>query len=218
MSDQLELFGGESFGSRKPRQQPRKAAPRTPPKFNLFLAVLPDRFAAEQALGIGSSFLKEHRTSGRLRPLSKLHVSLNGGGFDELPEDVLEKFSSAMKRAAEVIVPHTPCFEITFDRLSTFGYGNGDRPLVLTQDKEDDDSNAELKRLYEAILEADRAIFGPMHKSRFLPHMTLLYGKHQVQDQKAGPLSWTAREVVLILSERGADKYQILGQWPLRAC
>ncbi len=120
-----------------------------------------------------------------------------------------------MKRAAEAIVPHTPCFEITFDRLNTFGYGNGDRPLVLTQD---DDANAELKRLYEAILEEDRAIFGPMHEGRFVPHMTLLYGKHQVQDQSVAPVSWTAREVVLILSERGADQYQILGRWPLRAC
>ncbi|MEZ0275941.1 MAG: 2'-5' RNA ligase family protein [Roseimicrobium sp.] len=216
MSDQLEFFGGESFEPRKPcqppkRPQPRKASRQKSLPFNLFLAIQPDDPAAMQGRGIGSTFLKEHLVSGTMQPFSKLHVSLLGFESETLPG---ENVISAIKQVAQAIVPHKSRFEITFDRLSSFGHGEGDRPLVLTNDKV---ANADLRCLYDATFEEVCVIFGPLQKQGFTPHMTLLYMKHQVGHEPAGPVSWMAREVVLILSERGTGEYQVLGRWSLGA-
>jgi 2'-5' RNA ligase len=220
MSDQLDLFG-DVFSEPRKRSRPskprlpRKAAPTGSRLCSLFLSAIPDHLAKVRSDDIGTTFLKECRVYGKMQPPAKLHVTLLGFRFDlnMLPENELAAFILAMGRAAQAIVPCTPRFEIAFDRLVRFGGGQGMRPFVLTQAKE---ANKDLHRLHDALVEEDRAVFDRMRESKYTPHMTVLRTKHETPGVPAGPVSWMAHEIALILNEHGSGEYQVLGRWFLK--
>lgn len=49
---------------------------------------------------------------------------------------------------------------------------------------------------------------------RFSPHLTLLYGRHEM-DEEIDTLSWTAHELVLIDSIVGQRRHDVIAHWPL---
>lgn len=51
---------------------------------------------------------------------------------------------------------------------------------------------------------------------QFHPHITLLYGDHDLPEQPVEPISWIARELVLVHSLHGQTMYQPKGRWLLR--
>ncbi len=51
----------------------------------------------------------------------------------------------------------------------------------------------------------------------FVPHMTMIYGDKAIAPQPITSLRWTVREFLLIHSERGLTKHNILGPWPLHS-
>jgi 2'-5' RNA ligase len=55
------------------------------------------------------------------------------------------------------------------------------------------------------------------HERPFTPHVTLLYDAACVDETTVEPISWTAREFVLVNSLIGQGKHVTLGRWPLRA-
>lgn len=51
----------------------------------------------------------------------------------------------------------------------------------------------------------------------FVPHMTLAYDKKFIPRQPIDPISFVAREFVLVHSPRGLTIYKDLNRWPLMA-
>jgi 2'-5' RNA ligase len=50
--------------------------------------------------------------------------------------------------------------------------------------------------------------------SEFTPHVTLLYGEHQAEENPVEPVGWTVKEFALIHSMRGHFR---IGSWRLHA-
>ncbi|WEZ84786.1 2'-5' RNA ligase family protein [Rhizobium sp. 32-5/1] len=174
---------------------------------NLFLAIVPERDTALQAVEIGRHAAVEYGLSRHLRPHQLMHVSLNAvGAYTHLPDDVVFTVSEAM--SAVRAMP----FEVSFDRIMSFATGYS-RPLVLTsavRSEEMMDLHVQLaKEMWSAGL-----IFS--YNPRFKPHMTLLYDEATVAERElAEPVRWTVREFVLIHSLVGRSEYEYLGRWPL---
>ena len=77
---------------------------------------------------------------------------------------------------------------------------------------------ASLRRLQRLLAAAmTDAGIGRYVRSRFKPHMTLLYDRKYVAPQPIRPLRWTANEVVLIDSLVGRSQHIVLGRWPLQS-
>lgn len=54
----------------------------------------------------------------------------------------------------------------------------------------------------------------PDPRWRFNPHLTLLYGQHEI-DVPVDAISWTAQEILLIDSVVGERRHDIVARWPL---
>ncbi|OJF90544.1 2'-5' RNA ligase family protein [Pararhizobium antarcticum] len=174
---------------------------------NLFLAVVPERDTACQAVEIGRHAAVEYDLSREVRPHRKMHVALNAiGAYTQLPDDVVSTVSQAM--SAVRAMP----FEISFDRIMSFQTGYA-QPLVLTsavRSEEMMDLHVQLaKEMWSAGL-----IFS--YNPRFKPHMTLLHDGATIAERELiEPVSWTVREFVLVHSLVGCNDHEYLGRWPL---
>jgi 2'-5' RNA ligase len=56
---------------------------------------------------------------------------------------------------------------------------------------------------------------GLRSSDHFVPHMTLAYDQKFIPRQAIDPISFVAREFILIHSLRGLTVYRDLGRWPL---
>jgi 2'-5' RNA ligase len=127
--------------------------------------------------------------------VGRLHVSLAG-----VPSPDLIPTASAAAGAVRA----RP-FKVAFNRLGTWGRGDGVRPIVLWGDE----GVIGIERLH-AVLEAAlrRA---PPHA--ICPHMTLARDAAALPERIVGPITWWARDFVLVRS--GGGRTEVLGRWPL---
>ncbi|MGY5777994.1 2'-5' RNA ligase family protein [Rhizobium sp. LEGMi135b] len=186
---------------------------RTPPPIDqgpineFYFALLPDAAIATRSHELAGNFRRQYRFSTKPRRADLFHVTLCAiGSFRCLPEDVA---FAAMEAASRV---RKPPFPVVFDRTVSFGNG-GNRPLVLWNK----DGNAELKALHHELADAMRLTgIAPTKERSVEPHMTLLYQGHLVPDTPLEePVSWTARDFVLIHSLQGEAKHKHLCYWLL---
>ena len=179
-------------------------------KYDLFLAIFPDHYTAEQIIDLGSALRQTHGMRGRLRPISHLHVSLLFlGGTTDVPEAVVKAIGHACKAVTAVLSP----FEIKFNQVLSFRGRSGKRPLVLVDDNH---GNIGVRNLHELLhAESTKYIALPRSTSQFMPHLILLYDKQELAPKPVEPVSWMVKEVVLIRSEVGLTKYHWLGCWAL---
>jgi 2'-5' RNA ligase len=63
--------------------------------------------------------------------------------------------------------------------------------------------------LNKAVIEGDTT------KSRYTPHMTLLYDDSLVMERPVETMAWTVREFVLVRSLLGQTVHVPLARWPL---
>lgn len=185
------------------KSQPRRFADSG--KSNLFLAVVPDRDVALEAVEIGRQLSKRQGLSRGPRPHELMHVSLNGiGKYADFPEDVIFAVSAAMSTV------NAMPFELTFDRVAHFANANA---VVLTnaiRSEEMMDLHVQLAKEMWAV--GLTFTYNP----RFMPHMTLFYDEGPVSEEVlAVPLRWIVREFVLIRSHIGRSEYEYLDRWPL---
>lgn len=205
MPDQLSLLGFEQEEPASSARQDR-AAPRKPPRFNIFFAILPDDETAQTVSDNCKEFAEKFGLIGRPRKPGVLHVSLHGViGCDFMPHDLID---CAGNVAASL---SASTFDIEFDRIKTFG-GRGDtKPLVLC----DQGGNAPLKDFRQkfgiALANADLPV-----DPHFTPHMTFMYGQEFSGAHPVAPIRWRATEFALILSHYGQERYERLGSWILR--
>ena len=144
----------------------------------------------------------DHGLTGEPLKPEHLHVTLFHVGDDAEPPPG-ELIDALAERAAAVTMP---AFRVEFDRVVSFGgcafvLGGDDRLIGL-------------HILQQRLSDALDASPGPAR--RFEPHVTLLRDRRRIAEQPIEPISWTAREIVLVHSLLGRTIHRDLVRIPLR--
>ncbi|ANK74560.1 MULTISPECIES: hypothetical protein [Ensifer] len=165
----------------------------------LYFALLPDEPAATKALAIAERDFADQMADGFIYRPDRLHVSVDkrwqGRG---LPDFAV---ADALRQGDRVDVP---AVEIRLDRLVSNGNGR-DRPRALT--------TRDAAPGFSALVRQIEALKRPLMA---IPHMTLYRNDRVAPDLRVSePVSWVARELVLIHARQGAGSTKILARWPL---
>ncbi|MBY3072544.1 2'-5' RNA ligase [Rhizobium laguerreae] len=177
-------------------------------RHRLFFGFRPSAEAVSESIEIAQSRQAAHSLTGRLRPSELLHLTLNGiGAYRRLPDDVI---FGAAQVAATV---RARSFELTLDQTMSFKHQYEPQASVLSSSWENEALMYLYKQLREGMYEAGL----PYDRSGHLtPHMTLLYDRKTVPAERLNrPVRWKVREFLLIHSEYGSSKHQLIGRWPL---
>jgi 2'-5' RNA ligase len=174
---------------------------------SLFYALLPDLESARQIVDLARRLRADHRLKGTVIPSERLHVTLAFiGSFAGLPKTVVSNAVVTGER-----FEGTP-FDVTFDRVQKFGH---DKRAVVLRGGEVATAVNEFQRSLVTAMRYQG--LKPASPSGFTAHLTLLYDDGPVVEEHVVPISWTAREFVLVRSLIGHSRYEILGRWPLRS-
>jgi 2'-5' RNA ligase len=137
---------------------------------------------------------------------------MSPGDYFDFPENVVAR---VIKNASAITFPQ---FELEGDRIISFSGKHvdvekqGGCPIVLLAR----DGVAELTTLQHALEVAKvNAGLEWNGRSRFTPHMTLLYDERREIEQTIEPIRWTAREFVLVHSLLGQGQHVALARWQL---
>ena len=176
----------------------------------LFFGLVSDSETSARAGQVIDRVICEHHLQGTRLKRERLHVSLHHiGGYKRLRP----KFIYAATQAAKAVAIRS--FEMIFRIIKSFegAPSNNGRPrrwpLVLLGEG---DPVVELHEVLGAAMERN----GLVANEHFAPHMTLLYGSKPIPAQAIEPIRFVVKEFVLIHSELGFTRYNILGRWPLR--
>lgn len=174
---------------------------------SLFYALLPDAESAGQIVDLVRRLHAGQRLKGTVIPSERLHVTLAFiGSFAGLPKAVVASAIVAGDR-----FEGTP-FEVTFDRVQKFGHDK--RAIVLRGGEVATDVDEFQRRLVGAMRYQG---LKPASSTSFTAHLTLMYSESPILEEQVAPISWTAREFVLVRSLIGQSRYEILARWPLRS-
>jgi 2'-5' RNA ligase len=176
------------------------------PEHRVFFALQPDDAAAESIARVAADLRQRHGLQGRLTPAPRLHMSLNYVGTFRGPPTraVMEKATSLADR-----VSASP-FRVTLNHVES--WKADPHPLVMLGDE--GVIGAEL--LHTAIHKALAAgTMAPRREPQIWPHVSLLWDKALVLKESVEPISWTAREFVLLDSVFGEGRHEVLGRWAL---
>lgn len=179
------------------------------PTDRLFFAVMPDPRAAEAIAQTADRSRRMHAISAAPLRTDRFHVTLiHIGDFAGLPRGVVADTLRVGEDTA------APPFEVTFDRAASFSGAAQRKPFVLQGGEGLDDLRAFRRSLWDRLI---RAGVKPLSRIEFNPHVTLLYHPASIAGQPVEPVRWTVDELLLIHSELGRTKYNVLGRWPLIA-
>jgi 2'-5' RNA ligase len=189
----LDLDGGREF---RPREGNR------PPRY--FFALLPDAEAKLRIHHLAGELSARLRASSELRGPDKYHVTLRGIAAPDGPFGQ----SITMARLVAGVIRRTS-FVVMFNQATSFG-----KPpkyaFSLTTREDLLAANSLSATLLDDLRHAGLKVDG----SSFQPHVTLFYDPKRREPMDVPPLSWQAREFVLIESI-DQQPYQILGSWKL---
>lgn len=167
----------------------------------LFFAVRPDPETAAKIAERTMRWRAAHGLTGKPLKPEHLHVTLCHVGDDDTPPPS-GLIDALAERAAAVTMP---AFRVEFDRVMSFGGG----AFVLGGD----DRLIGLHVLQQRLSDALDASPGPAR--RFEPHVTLLRDSRRIAEQPVEPISWTAREIVLVHSLLGQTIHRDIVRVPL---
>jgi RNA 2',3'-cyclic 3'-phosphodiesterase len=186
-------FGMDSPGPWRPQRPER-----------LFFGILLDSDTGFRVDRLRRHFCAENHIAGTLRGRKRLHISLHHvGDYTHLPTRII----FAAKRAG-CAVSMSP-FDVVLHSIGSFRKMNSARhPLVLHAE------GTALVQLHR-VLGASMHQIGLRPREHFSPHVTVLYGPDVIPKRAIEPIRFTVREFVLIHSERGLSKYNVIDRWPL---
>jgi len=165
-----------------------------------FFALRPPIVQARQIANAASWF----RIEGAMVAAERLHITMFI--FDDR-EDMPAPFKAALTGIGDAIAAAP--IGIVFDRLSI-----GNHAIVLRPSRR----IAALDALYRQLGDHCRAAgIAEREGYTFSPHMTLSYRGGAPASRAVTPVTWTARELVLIDSHIGKTRHEVLGRWPLDA-
>ena len=178
------------------------------PQHNLYFAVRPSPAAGTGAARVAWALCDRHGVRGRRVDPARMHISLLGFGRHPWPRSELVDW---MRRAATVV--NLPRFAVRLDRIATFAGPRARLPIVLLERQ----AIAELALLRATLGAAVTGVgIDAWLRSRYEPHLTLLYGERPVPAQPVAAIGWPVREFVLVY-RRDRTSCETLGRWPLRA-
>lgn len=172
-----------------------------------FFAALPDPETAERIAELATRLRVRYGLNGRLQTPERLHVTLC-----PVPVGLPPSIMAALREAAE----HTAMqpFTVMFDHVMSFKRQSGGRPLVLCEGE----GTIGLHFLHEAVgkVMAEAGLHHMLVPKNFHPHVTLLYGDHDLPKQAVEPISWRVETLTLVHSRQGLGTHRPVAKWPLR--
>lgn len=137
-----------------------------------------------------------------------LHLSVQAAAaVDEVPQalvDVLRRVGADTRGLA---------FELSFDRVETFGSGPGPRPIVLSTDRQGRGANELSIALRK---EMSRLGLPGVTARKVEPHVTMAYADVPPNAVKLlQPIRWRVESFTLIDSVQGKGRHIPLGTWAL---
>lgn len=184
-------------------------AARPPSTDRLFFALLPDAAAIARIEKLVNDLQGDFGLKGKPLGAQRFHVTLHVvGDFPHFPQ----AHADASVRVAQAATA-MPTFKLCFDRVGSFSRNARNMPLVLLGD----DGLVGVRALQQA-LDLAMAQIGLGHglREHHSPHLTLLYDDRHVAAQPIEPITWTAREFVLVRSLIGQSRHEVLARLPLR--
>ncbi|SDS36755.1 2'-5' RNA ligase family protein [Bradyrhizobium canariense] len=180
-----------------------------PPRHSLFFGLLAPTDSATIITKAADDLRHGFGLDGRLIAPERLHVSLHAiGGFDCLPNFIIEKAYEAGSMVS------ASRFSLIFDSVVSFDNNRAKRPFVFLPGYD----LARLFALHDVLGKAmKRARMGRYPRSRFTPHMTLLYDSRMVAARPIKPIGMEVYDFVLVDSLVGQSRYIELARWPLQA-
>ncbi len=180
----------------------------------LFFAIFPDQETAERIATLALNQRAALGMTGTLLAPERLHATLYFlGDYVELPQETIAKAHEAAQRVA--VAP----FEVAFDRCMSFPGRPGRQPFVLRGGA----GVQELICLQRALASALHQVgLANRAKSKFTPHVTLLYDELRGRQRAVEPIRWQVHEFVLVHSvqaqaqAQAQAKYIPLARWPLQ--
>lgn len=178
----------------------------TLPTDSIFVAIIPDEDAAARIANLARRLRDRHGLTGRPLAARRFHVSLHYVAA-HLPPNMVPKVTEVASAIA------MPPFRIAFDSVRSL-LGNGrNNPLVLGGG----DGVAGLVRFQHRLGPAmEQAGLGRWIGPSWFPHLTLLYDDRAIKEEAIEPVSWLARDFVLVHSLLGRTHYNTVARWPLR--
>lgn len=173
------------------------------PTDRLFFAVLPDEKSVEAICSARRKLCEKTGLSGTEILPEHLHVTLWHVRDDVVPP-TSEDIDALVRQASAVDVPP---FQISFKRAKSLGRG----AFALYGGKGVADLKALSTKLRDALTRP-----GAEKKRPFMPHMTLLRSQTILPSCGIEPITWTAREIVLVHSLLGKTIHRHVGRLPLR--
>lgn len=205
MFEQFTLpgFEGAPPGA-PPSAKATEISPRGRAPYSLFFSIFPQAGAANAIAIQGAHLAREHGLVGQPLLAHRLHVTLHDlGGYAELPPDIVK----TAREAGDAVVARA--FDVVFDHAMSFPSSG---TFVLCGGA----GAAQLAAFRQSVgLAMGNA--GLLVKRSFTPHMTVLYDRHPIAEHAIEPITWTAKEFVLINSHVGKGVHEVLGRWSLRA-
>ncbi|SAL21744.1 2'-5' RNA ligase family protein [Caballeronia humi] len=176
---------------------------------SLFFAIYPDAAAAERLSRLAERLRAEYGLKGKPAAPDRFHVTLHHlGAFAGVPEDLV---AIACAAASKIMLPPVG---VMFDRASSFPGRRSKSPFVLRAAPDAIDTG--LLDLHAAlVVELQATGLAIKSNTHYTPHVTLLYDEHHLPEQAVDPISWIAREFVLVRSLLGRSQYVPLARWPL---
>ena len=189
---------GAQASAKASAKSPRGRAP-----YSLFFSIFPQADAAKVIAIQGACLAREHGLVGQPLLAHRLHVTLHDlGGYAELPPDIVK----TAREAGDAVAARV--FDVVFDRAMSFPSSG---TYVLCGGA----GVAQLAALRQSLGLA-MGYAGLLVKRSFTPHMTVLYDRHPIAEHAIEPITWTAKEFVLINSHVGQGVHEVLGRWSLR--
>ncbi|MDO8251126.1 MAG: 2'-5' RNA ligase family protein [Rhodoferax sp.] len=174
------------------------------PPYTLFFSIFPEADAAKAIAIQGAHLGRAHGLVSQPLPAHRLHVTLHDlGGYAELPPDIVK----TAREAGDAVAARA--FDVVFDRAMSFPSSG---TYVLCGG-----AGAAQLAAFRQSLGLAMGHAGLLVKRSFTPHMTVLYDRHPIAEHAIEPITWTAKEFVLINSHVGKGVHEVLGCWSLRA-
>ncbi len=162
----------------------------------LFFALIPDERTVEAICGTRRHLCEATGISGTEILPEHLHVALCHVG-DAAEPPPAEAIDALVERASQVDLPS---FRVSFTRAKSLGNGKSVAAVKTLS-----------TRLRDLLIKP-----GAERREPFMPHMTLLRSKTLVPPREVSPVTWTAREIVLVHSLPGRTTHRHVGRLPLR--
>jgi 2'-5' RNA ligase len=191
--------------------QPSFDGVATPPPSTdrLFFALLPDAAAIARIEKLVRDLQSDFGLKGKPLGAKRFHVTLHVvGDFAHFPQELAD----ASVRVAQAVAA-MPSFKLGFYRVGSFSRKARNMPLVLLGE----DGLVTVEALQHALSLAMAQIgLGHGGREHYTPHLTLLYDDRHVAVRPIEPITWTAREFVLVRSLIGQSRHEVLARLPLR--